>query len=298
MNEKILKRTTLSCIIIFALMIAVHAFEAIVLRTDETILGENFINKVFGIVLVFIVLKLLNWRAGDIGFARRGLVKNASLGLLLAIPSFAVSYLIEILILKGQGQDVSLGIFTSGFSLTGNAEIHTGIGFILMCIFFNIINVVMEEGTFRGLFYHITGTDHSRNKALMFQALLFGIWHIVTPLHNLIDGDMNVASFIGLSLGYIILAGMMGIKWALLYNMTGSLYAGMADHFFNNCIATNLLHVTTSEGTDDMMIVRVLIAQLISFGVVILIWKRRRSGLKENGTVDGTCKNSKQLSIV
>lgn len=298
MNEKILKRTTLSCIIIFALMIAVHAFEAIVLRTDETILGENFINKVFGIVLVFIVLKLLNWRAGDIGFARRGLVKNASLGLLLAIPSFAVSYLIEILILKGQGQDVSLGIFTSGFSLTGNAEIHTGIGFILMCIFFNIINVVMEEGTFRGLFYHITGTDHSRNKALMFQALLFGIWHIVTPLHNLIDGDMNVASFIGLSIGYIILAGMMGIKWALLYNMTGSLYAGMADHFFNNCIATNLLHVTTSEGTDDMMIVRVLIAQLISFGVVILIWKRRRSGLKENGTVDGTCKNSKQLSIV
>ena len=298
MNEKILKRTTLSCIIIFALMIAVHAFEAIVLRTDETILGENFINKVFGIVLVFIVLKLLNWRAGDIGFARRGLVKNASLGLLLAIPSFAVSYLIEILILKGQGQDVSLGIFTSGFSLTGNAEIHTGIGIILMCIFFNIINVVMEEGTFRGLFYHIAGTDHSRNKALMFQALLFGIWHIVTPLHNLIDGDMNVASFIGLSLGYIILAGMMGIKWALLYNMTGSLYAGMADHFFNNCIATNLLHVTTSEGTDDMMIVRVLIAQLISFGVVILIWKRRRSGLKENGTVDGTCKNSKQLSIV
>lgn len=298
MNEKILKRTTLSCIIIFALMIAVHAFEAIVLRTDETILGENFINKVFGIVLVFIVLKLLNWRAGDIGFARRGLVKNASLGILLAIPSFAVSYLIEILILKGQGQDVSLGIFTSGFSLTGNAEIHTGIGFILMCIFFNIINVVMEEGTFRGLFYHITGTDHSRNKALMFQALLFGIWHIVTPLHNLIDGDMNVASFIGLSIGYIILAGMMGIKWALLYNMTGSLYAGMADHFFNNCIATNLLHVTISEGTDDMMIVRVLIAQLISFGVVILIWKRRRSGLKENGTVDGTCKNSKQLSIV
>ncbi|MCR5803296.1 MAG: hypothetical protein K6G47_03450 [Clostridia bacterium] len=47
-----------------------------------------------------------------------------------------------------------------------------------------------------------------------------------------------------------------------------------------------------------LMIVRVLIAQLISFGVVMLMWKRRRSALKEKGTVDGTCKNSKQLSIV
>ncbi|MCR5728441.1 MAG: hypothetical protein K6G24_13365 [Lachnospiraceae bacterium] len=71
--------------------------------------------------------------------------------------------------------------------------------------------------------------------------------------------------FLGFGIGYIILAGMMGIKWALLYRMTGSLYSGMADHFFNNCIATNLLHVTTESGTDEMMIIRVMIAQLLSF---------------------------------
>ena len=59
--------------------------------------------------------------------------------------------------------------------------------------------------------------------ALLFQALLFGIWHVVTPLHNLIDGDINVLSFIALSIGYIILAGLMGIKWGLMYKMTGSL---------------------------------------------------------------------------
>lgn len=47
-----------------------------------------------------------------------------------------------------------------------------------------------------------------------------GVWHIVTPLHNLIDGDIDVGAFIGLGIGYIILAGMMGIKWALMYRMT------------------------------------------------------------------------------
>ena len=275
MNQQIRKNTVLSCWIIFAILILVHGFEAIVLRMDETFFGENFINKVFGILVVFLVLRSLKWKWSDIGFARTGFVKSIGIGLLLALCSFVISYGVEILILKSQGHDIGFGIFTTGFSLTGEAAIHKGIGFILMCIFFNLINVIMEEGTFRGLFYHIAGIDHSMRYALFFQAFLFGVWHIVTPLHNLIDGDINIGAFIGLGVGYIILAGMMGIKWELLYRMTGSLYAGMADHFFNNCIATNLLHVTTESGTDEMMIIRVAIAQLLSFAVVLVVWKKK-----------------------
>lgn len=280
MSDRIKKNTVKSCLIIFAILILVHGFESIFLRMDETILGENFINKVFGIVMIIVVLKLLNMKGEDIGF-KKGLfgsygAKSIGLGFLLAVISFIIAYGIEVIILKNGGHEVSFGIFTTGFSLTGEAEVHTGIGFILMCIFFNIINVIMEEGTFRGLFNKIIAIYHSPKFALLFQAFLFGIWHIVTPLHNLIDGDIGVGAFIGLGVGYIILAGMMGIKWGLLYRMTGSLYAGMADHFFNNCVATNLLHITTESGTDEMMIVRVMIAQLLSFIAVIIISKRTK----------------------
>ncbi len=240
---------------------------------DETVFGENFINKLFGIFVVFIVLKCLDWKWSDIGFAKTGFVKNTGMGFLIALCSFVISYSVEVIILKSRGDEIGFGIFTTGFSLTGEAAMHTGMGFILMCVFFNIINVIMEEGTFRGLFYNIAVIDHSSGYACVFQAFLFGLWHIVTPLHNLIDGDISIASFIALGTGYTILAGMMGIKWGLLYRMTGSLYAGMADHFFNNCIATNLLHVITESGVDEMMIIRVAIAQLLSFTVVLLAWK-------------------------
>ena len=285
MTEKKTNKSVIMCLIIFAIMIALHGFEAIVLRMDETVLGENFINKVFGIIVVFAVLGLVKWNPKKIGLKKEGFAKSAFLGTVLAAVSFAVAYTIEILILKDQGHTVDLGVFTSGFSLTGEAEIHTGVGFILMCVFFNIINVVMEEGTFRGLFFNLVSTDHSKRYAMMFQAILFGIWHIVTPLHNLIDGDINIASFTGLSVGYIILAGLMGIKWSMLYDMTGNLYAGMADHFFNNCIATNLLHVTTEGGTDEMMIVRVLIAQLLSFAIVTVIYKRSTAVMKGSRSI-------------
>ncbi len=277
MDERIRKNTVLSCWIIFAILISVHGFEAIVLRMDETFFGENFINKLFGILVVFIVLRCLNWKWSDIGFVRAGSVKCIGIGLLIALCSFVISYSTEIIILKSQGHDIGFGVFTTGFSLTGETAVHTGIGFILMCVFFNIINVIMEEGTFRGLFYNITVIDHSPKYACIFQAFLFGVWHIVTPLHNLIDGDINIGSFIALGVGYIILAGMMGIKWELLYRMTGNLYAGMADHFFNNCIATNLLHVTTESGIDEMMIIRVAIAQLLSFTVILLVQRKINS---------------------
>ncbi len=289
MNDRIRKKPVISCWIIFAILIFVHGSEAIVLRMDETFFGENFINKVFGIFVVLVVLRCLDWKLKDIGFAKSGFIKNTGIGLLIALCSFAISYSLEIITLKGQGHDTGFGIFTSGFSLTGEAAVHTGIGFILMCIFFNIINVIMEEGTFRGLFYHLTCIDHTPKYALLFQAFLFGLWHIVTPLHNLIDGDINLISFIALGIGYIILAGMMGIKWELIYRMTGSLYAGMADHFFNNCIATNLLHVVTESGTDEMMIIRVAIAQLISFAIVLLIW---RKGKKRGSFSDRSYSNN------
>lgn len=272
MKEKIMKNTALSCIVIFLILIAVHGFEAVVIKTDETVLGENFINKVFGIIVMLAVLKLTGRKPSDIGFAKKGVLKNICIGAALAAIVFGIAYPVEMLMLRAQGSEPGLRVFTSGFSLTGNAEIHTGAGFILMCVFFNIINVLMEEGVFRGLFTDITQADHSFRYAILFQALLFGVWHIVTPLHNLIDGDMNIGEFAAMSIAYIILAGLMGIKWGMLRRLTGSLYAGMTDHFINNCVATNLLHVVTAEGIDDMMTVRVLIAQLLSFAIVCAVY--------------------------
>ncbi len=273
MKTKILNNTLLSCTVIFLILIAVHAFEAIVLRMDETFFAENFINKLFGIAVTAALLKMLGWRPQEIGFARRDVLKNLGRGAMLGLIVFSASFAAECLMLKAKGKHLSFGIFTTGFSLTGQAEIRSGIGFILMCICFNIINVMMEEGTFRGLFSRILSEDHTDRAALLIQALLFGVWHIVTPLHNLIDGDLGIAGFAGLSIGYIILAGMMGVKWGLIKKLTGSLYAGMADHFFNNCIATNLLHITTETGTDELMLIRVAAAQLLSFVIVLTIWK-------------------------
>ena len=47
----------------------------------------------------------------------------------------------------------------------------------------------------------------------------------------------------------------------------------MADHFFNNCVVTNLLHVVTENGADEMQIVRVMTGELLSFIAVAVYTK-------------------------
>ena len=59
MRERIKKNPVLACVVIFLILIAVHGFEAIVIRTDRTILGENCINKLFGIAVTAAVLGIL-----------------------------------------------------------------------------------------------------------------------------------------------------------------------------------------------------------------------------------------------
>lgn len=276
------KNVIINSIIIFLICLAVHIFEVLVIRTDETVLAECFINKIFGIILLFVVLGLLKWHWKDIGFKKERVFVNLLKGFGLCFVFYAIAFAIEFIVLNSQGTPAHIELYVTGFSLTGTTAKQTGIGFILMCIAFNIINVWMEEGLFRGFYITYISKKHSQRTALFTAALLFGIWHIVTPFRSLLDGEMNFGVFLIMSVGYIILSALMGIKWGLLYKLSGSIWIGLADHFFNNCVVTNLLHVVTENGADEMQIVRVIIGELASFVAVIVYYLIKKKKSAEN----------------
>ncbi len=247
MKLQIERNTIRNSIVIFLICLCVHTFEVLFIRTDETIFAECFINKAVGIILLYAVLKILKWHWSDIGFHKEKLFINVFKGFGLCLVFYSIAFIIEFAVLAVQGTPAHMEFFVTGFSLTGNTVKHTGIVFILMCIGFNIINVWMEEGLFRGFFITYISREHSKNTALFVAALLFGVWHLVTPFRSLLDGDMSVGVFAAMSIGYVILSALMGVKWGLLYQLSGTIWIGLADHFFNNCIVTNLLHVVTSR---------------------------------------------------
>lgn len=266
--EKRYKNTIRNSLIFFVICLIVHTIEVIFIRTDETVFAECFINKVFGIIALFAALLMLKLKWKDIGFIKEELAVSAAKGFGICAGSYLVAFMAEFIVLTAQGKPAHMEFFVTGFSLTGSTVKLTGAGFVLMCIFFNIINVWMEEGVFRGFFIKYLSSEHSADKAMYISALLFGLWHIVTPIRSLLDGTMGGAQFAVMTVGYIILSLLMGIKWGLLYRMSGNIWIGMADHFFNNCVVTNLLHVVTNDGVDEMQIIRVIVGELISFFAV------------------------------
>ncbi len=271
------KNTIRNSLIMFFICLLVHTIEVLFIRTDETVFAECFINKLFGIAALFVMLRTLKMKWQDIGFKPASLPAGIAKGFGICAASYAIAFIAEFIVLGANGTPAHMEFFVTGFSLTGSTVKLTGIGFVLMCVFFNIINVVMEEGVFRGFFITYISSEYSRKKALYISALLFGLWHIVTPVRSLIDGSMTGGTFAVMIVGYVILSMLMGIKWGLLYQSSGNIWIGMADHFFNNCVVTNLLHVVTESGVDEMQIIRVLTGELISFAAVAIYTKVKGS---------------------
>lgn len=271
--DRLKKHCILSCIVIFFVCIVARIIEYFFIRTDETFLSENFIHKVFGIIVLIMILRLCQQKWKDIGFSVDGIISEIGKGLLLGCGCFVIAYGIECFILCSMNKNVSLSFYVSGFSLSGSMEQRTGILFILLCIIFNLINVWMEEGVFRGLFTKIL-EDGSYIRSIIFIAFLFGIWHWVMPLRDFMEGKFSLTNLLVMGIGYIILAGIMSVKWSLLYKMSGSLWMGLGDHLFNNVIVTNLVHIISNNEADNMQIARILIGQLLSF-CLVMIWYRK-----------------------
>jgi hypothetical protein len=230
---------------------------------------------VFGIVILFIILHITKSKWCDIEFVKNDFACNIVKGLLLGTICFVVAYAIEGIILYMINGNVNLRFYASGFSLNGDSIEQTGIQFVMLCIVFNIINVWMEEGVFRGLFSKILD-EIPYIQSIVFIAFLFGIWHWVMPFRDYIEGNSSIGNLLVMGIGYIVLAGIMSIKWSLLYKMTGSLWMGLGDHLFNNVIVTNLVHIVSNNEADNMQIVRILIGQLLSFIIVLVIYKKHR----------------------
>ena len=242
--------------------------------TDETFLSENFLHKLFGILLLWGILSISKLRWKDIGFSPDGIMSGIGKGLLFGLVCSVFAYTVECIILLFLHGNVHLSFYASGFSLTNEKGSQAGILFILASVLFNLINVWMEEGVFRGLFTKIL-EGISYRKSLFFIAFLFGIWHLAMPLRDYLQGESSLLNLIVMGIGYVILAGMMSIKWSLLYKMTDSLWLGLGDHLFNN-LASNLVHVVSNSDVDSLQIVRILLWQLLSFAIVLWVYQKTK----------------------
>ncbi|HWP79030.1 MAG TPA: CPBP family intramembrane glutamic endopeptidase [Candidatus Acidoferrum sp.] len=261
-------------LLFYILCFAIRTAESLFIRTDRSVFGELFIHKLIGIALLGAAIGFLRMKWADIGFDRAGFARGILTGVSLGLPAYAVAYLAEFAIQARAGENPALSFFATSYGVTGNTEMQSGFLFILICIAGNIVNVIMEEGVFRGLFMTALNKRLPAAGAILLSSVLFGLWHIVEPFRNFIDGEQSPAGASMMALMLFAASTVFGIALCLLFRVTGSLWAGMVLHFMNNAGA-NLLHVVSSSGTDGLQTMRIAIAQTLLFAA-IAIWYAMR----------------------
>ena len=258
-------------LIIYLICFAFRILEYFILRTDQTFLGEAFIHKLIGIAVLFVVIKLFDFNFKEIGFANSKAILYISMGLAFGSVIFLLAYSVEILILTLLGNFQTLALYVSAYAVDGNSSHRTALVFFIFCIVGNIINVIMEEGIFRGLFPKLLEQKYTFIISAIISSCLFGIWHIMAPLRDYYYGSMSLNGFIANSVMLVITSGLVGFKFVMITKLTGNLYMAMGDHFVNNTVV-NILHVISITGADNFMILRISIAQSVSFIIVLILY--------------------------
>lgn len=269
----------LAVISVYLMCFILRFMEYFLLRTDETFWGEAFIHKLLGIVILFAALKAYRLKPAEIGFVKKNVLRRLSEGMAFGLFVFVPAYSVEIFIHIMQGRFEALSVYVSAYSVTGTIGMQTGFLFFLICIAGNIINIIMEEGVFRGLFQKLLEKRYSFFLSAVIGSSLFGLWHIVAPVRSYYDGSLSRNGFIANAILLTTTSALVGFKFALMTKLTDSLYMAMGHHFINNVIV-NMLHVVSDNGADTFMVVRIAIAQSISF-IIVWIWYVRSNRISQ-----------------
>jgi len=201
--------------------------EYFILRTDQTWIGEAIVHKVIGIVVLFVVVACTKFTLSQIGFIKEKAFLNLLKGLAFGCGVFVLAYGAEFIIGATQGSFCSLQLYVSTYAVDQNTGYRTELVFFLICIIGNIVNVMMEEGIFRGLFLRVLEQKYSFVVSAIISSCFFGFWHMIGPIRNYIDKSMSMNSMIANIIMLVTTSVLVGFKFAMLTQMTGSLYMAM-----------------------------------------------------------------------
>jgi len=237
-----LKRPVLVSFALYILAWIIKYLDTFAFRLDELV-GEAILTKSLGFILVVIYVWACGRKLRDIGFNSRNLGKV----LLLAFAAFgslyAIAFVTQLLLLRSSGEDAQF-VLSAVDPRTGMSG---GLLFGIWLLVANLVNSAMEDGLFRGVMIRHLLVRFSGWGAIIFQAVLFSLWHVSWPLRRLLDGQATLGEAAFEAFGLLLATLISGVVYGYFYYKTDNIWGAFVGHTINNGIF-NVLFIQTSIG--------------------------------------------------
>jgi membrane protease YdiL (CAAX protease family) len=239
-----LTRPILAPLVLLFIAVLLRILDIFFLGLAEAV-GEAFLHKALGFILVLLYLWAVGRSMGAIGlhgrFAGRAMAIGASGALLTLIAGYGLQWFVS----DAAGNRPEC-VITAIDPQTGLAG---GLGLALVLLAGNVINSSMEESLFRGVMLTHFRTRISLWQANLLQAVVFGLWHLAWPARRLVAGQVDASAATSQAAVIVVAATISGLAYGYLYLKTDNLWAPWLAHAINNSVF-NLVHIRTIEGLD------------------------------------------------
>ena len=260
------ERPVATSLVLMAIALCFKIIDTFVLRLDERV-GEIILSKALGFGLVLLFLWAVRRGPSAIGLHSRRLGPSLIIGVTVTVLALVAGYGVEFAMLQASGSQPA---FYLG-AIDPKAGVMGGLLFALWLVVGNFINSSMEEGLYRGVMLRLFRIKLTAWRANWLQAALFGAWHLPWVLKWYQTGRVETGGEILMALfSNFVPQVVMGLVWGYMYLKTDSLWTPWVAHTIANS-TSNVLHVSSLEGLNTGMQMRMGIVFLVSLPLMFLV---------------------------
>jgi uncharacterized protein len=272
-NRFVLRRSVYISLAFFAAVIVLRSIDLFILKLDG-LPDKMIVSQVLGFLLVLGYLWALRKPLAALGLNSKNFGYAFVIGGFSLVVLYMVLYAVQFYLLATTGESPRL--------MFGTIDAETGISSSLFATWFfvfgQIMNSFTEEGIFRGVMLPQFMRRMSFWRANALQASLFGLAHLVFPLHGWVSGQTTINGTLAEAALLMVATTVGGLVFGYLYYRTGNLWTSWFAHTIDNVVLL-VFHIQTvnrlNAETDIAMLAR--IGYLL---MVILAWAiARRSNL-------------------
>jgi membrane protease YdiL (CAAX protease family) len=249
----------------FLVLLALRSIDLFVLRLDD-LPDQTIFSRVLGFLMVLGYLRVLQKPIGSSGLHARNFGKAFLIGGLSLLILYTTLYAFQFYRLSLAGETPRL-VFGA---IDHRTETMGGLFFTGFYLLGQLFNAFMEESIFRGVILPHLMMRVRFWKANGLQAILFGLAHLVFPLHSWVSGQATAGQAVAEAATLLVFTTIGGLVFGYLYYRTDSLWTAVFAHLLDNSIGL-FFHIQTASRlnaeTDILML-----ASLGFVALMLLAW--------------------------